>query len=88
MWHSIVIQHRGQSMQEACAHRDQFLCCYDGSIYGDREAKKMAKRVGKDYIFSDGPGQPRHVKTPMEPFGEEEWKEVEKALDRGLVPPR
>jgi hypothetical protein len=87
MWHSIVIKHGGQSMQEACANPEQFLCSYDGAIYGEREAKKMAKRVGKDYIFSGGPGQPRHVKTPMEPFGEDEFKEVEKALDRGLVPP-
>jgi hypothetical protein len=74
-------------MQESCAHPEQWLCSYDGSIYGDRSAKKMAKRVGRQYIFAGGPGQPRYVKTPMEPFGEAEWKEVEKALDRGLVPP-
>jgi hypothetical protein len=87
MWHSIVIVERGQSIQEACTHPNQFLCSYDGSIYGDREAKKMAKRAGKEYIFAHGPGQPRYVKTPMEPFGEEELREVEKALGRGLIPP-
>jgi hypothetical protein len=87
MWHSIVVQFRGQPMREACANPSQLLCSYDGAIYGDREAKKMAKRVGKEYIFAHGPGQPRYVKSPMQPFGEEEWNEVEKALDRGLVPP-
>lgn len=75
-------------MREAIAHPEQFLCMYDGSIYGDRQAKKMAKRVGRDYIFTGANiGQPRLVKTPMEPFGPEEFAEVERALDKGLVPP-
>jgi hypothetical protein len=88
MWWSMVVQLRGQSMQEASAHPEQFLCCYDGSVYGDRQAKKMAKKVGRDYIFKGANvGQPRLVKTPMEPFGKEELAEVADALERGLVPP-
>lgn len=88
MWWSMVVQLRGQSMQEACAHPEQFLCSYDGSVYGDRQAKKMAKKVGRDYIFRGANvGQPRLVKTPMEPFGAEELADVERALAKGLVPP-
>lgn len=88
MWWSMVVQLRGQSMQEACAHPEQFLCSYDGSVYGDRQAKKMAKKIGRDYIFKGANvGQPRLVKTPMEPFGKEELVAVTDALDRGLVPP-
>jgi hypothetical protein len=88
MWWSMVVQMRGQSMQEACAHPEQLLCSYDGGIYGDRQAKKMAKKVGRDYIFKGANvGQPRLVKTPMEPFGAEELADVERALAKGLVPP-
>lgn len=88
MWWSMVVQLPGQSMPEAVAHPERFLCSYDGSIYGDRQAKKMAKRAGRDYIFKGANyGQPRLVKTPMEPFGPEELAEVERALDKGLVPP-
>jgi hypothetical protein len=60
-------------MQEAGAHPDQLLCSFDGAVYGDREAKKMARRAGRDYISSRGPGQPRLVKTPLEPYSEAEW---------------
>jgi hypothetical protein len=64
------------------------LCAYDGSIYGDRQAKKMAKGVGRDFIRTGALGQPRLIKSPMEPFGaEEEVAEVETALDKGMVPP-
>lgn len=83
----MVIQLRGQSIQEAVVHPRQFLCSYDGDVYGDREAKKMAKRVGRDYIRKGGPGQPRLVKSPLEPFGEDEVNEVTRALAKGLVPP-
>ena len=41
MWWSIVVQLRGQSMQDATADPSQMLCSYDGSIYGDRPAKKI-----------------------------------------------
>lgn len=88
MWWSMVVQFRGQSMQEASANPAQFLCSYDGAVYGDRQAKKMAKKVGRDYIFHGAnAGQPRLVKTPMEPFGPEEFAEVGRALDKSLVPP-
>ncbi len=88
MWWSIVVQYPGQSMPEAIVHPEQFLCSYDGGIYGDRQAKKMAKRVGRDYISKGANyGQPRAVKTPMEPFGPEEFADVERALMKGLVPP-
>ncbi len=83
MWWSIVVKQRGQSMREATATRSQLLCSYDGSVYGDRQAKKMARGVGSDYIKAGGPGQPRLVKTPMEPFGPEEFAEVERALAKG-----
>jgi len=87
-WWSIVVQDRGQSMQEATAQPDQLLCSYDGSIYGNRQAKKMAKKAGRDYIWKGANlGQPRLVKSPMQPFGAEEFDEVERALLRGLVPP-
>lgn len=88
MWWSMVVQLRRQSMREAILDPTQFLCSYDGSIYGDRAAKKMAKKVGRDYIYHGlNVGQPRLVKTPMEPFGPEEFAEVERALEKGLVPP-
>jgi hypothetical protein len=86
-WWSMVVVHRGQSAREAVANPEQWLCMYDGAIYGDRQAKKMAKKVGRDYIRANGPGQPRLIKSPLEPLGDEEFAEVKKALDRGLVPP-
>jgi hypothetical protein len=86
-WWSCVVQLPGQAMQEATAHPEQFLCAYDGGIYGDRQAKKMARRAGREYISTGGIGQPRLVKTPMEPFGDEEFAEVERALERGYVIP-
>jgi hypothetical protein len=87
-WWSIVIEHRGQPAREAAAHPEQYLCSYDGSVYGDRRAKKMAKKVAREYIFKGANiGQPRLIKSPMEPFGEEEFAEVERALEKGLVPP-
>ena len=43
----------------------------------------VAKRSASLYR----PGQPRLVKTPMEPFGPEELAEVERALAKGLIPP-
>jgi hypothetical protein len=88
MWWSTVVQLRGQSMKEACADPAQFLCSYDGGTYGERQAKKMAKRVASDYIFKGANiGQPRLLKTPLEPFGAEEFADVERALAKGLVPP-
>jgi hypothetical protein len=68
MWYSIVIKLPGQSMQEASTRADQIICAYDGAVYGDRNAKKMAKRDGADYI-RHGPnvGQPRLVKAPVDP---------------------
>ncbi len=87
MWWSTVVQIRGQSMQEATGNPGQFLCAYDGALHGDRQAKKMAKKIGREYISGGGPGQPRLVKTPLEPFGEDEWAEVANALGKGLVPP-
>ena len=86
-WWSCVVQFRGQPMQEATAHPEQLLCSYDGAIYGDRQAKKMARRAGREYISEGGPGQPRLVKTPMEPYGEEEIAEVERALEKGYTIP-
>jgi hypothetical protein len=80
MWHSIVIKWRGQSMQEATGNPNQMLGSFDGSVYGDRQAKKMAKKLGREYIRSGGPGQPRYVKSPLEPYGEEEMRQVEEAL--------
>jgi hypothetical protein len=68
VWYSMVVQYRGQSMQEACLHAEQFLCAYDSDLYGKREAKKLARQAGRDYIFRGANvGQPRLVKTPMDP---------------------
>jgi hypothetical protein len=80
MWWSIVVQFRGEAMRDAVADPTRLLCSFDGSIHGDREAKKMAKGVGHDYIKADGPGQPRLVKTPMEPWGADELAEVEASI--------
>jgi hypothetical protein len=90
IWHGIVIQYRGQSMQEASGQLDQWLCCYDGSVYGEREAKKMAKREGRAYISTGSPGQPRHVKAPVHPlsvFSDEELGEAWKTAALSLLPP-
>jgi hypothetical protein len=68
MWYSMVIQYPGQSMQEAVLHADQFICAFDSDVHGKRQAKKLARQAGRDYIFR-GPnvGQPRLVKTPVHP---------------------
>jgi hypothetical protein len=87
VWYSIFVQLPSQSMQQATAHPEQMLCAYDAGIYGDRQAKKMARRVGREYIRSRGPGQPRLVKTPLEPYSADELAEIEQAVERGLVPP-
>ncbi len=68
MWYSTVIKLPGQSMEEACTRSEQFICVYDGDVYGDRQAKKMAKRAGVEYIrHGANIGQPRLVKTPIDP---------------------
>ena len=87
MWWSIVVQIRGESIQTAMADRDRWLCAYDGAIYSDRQAKKMAKGVGYAYNRTGQPGQPRLIESPMEPRGAEEVAELEKAIAKGMVPP-
>ena len=55
-------------MSEVILDQARFLCSFDGGAHGDRQAKKMAKRVGKEYIHTGAPGQPRLVKSPLEPW--------------------
>jgi len=64
----MVIKYPGQSMQEACLHAEQFICAYDGDVYGKREAKKLARRDAREYIRQSKVGQPRLVKTPVNPL--------------------
>src|SRR4051794_37147631 len=68
VWYSMVVQYPGQSMQEACLHAEQYLGAYDSDVYGKRQAKKLAQKAGRDYIFHGANvGQPRMVKTPLDP---------------------
>jgi hypothetical protein len=68
MWWSIYVQSRGERMEDVVADRSRYLGAFDGNVHGDRQAKKLAKQVGKDYIATGAPGQPRLVKSPLEPW--------------------
>ena len=57
MWWSIVIQKRGMP--------DMSLGSWNGDVIGDNAAKSAARSMGKSYIKSGGPGQPRLVKSPL-----------------------
>lgn len=68
MWWGIYVQFRGERMQDIVSERSRYLGAFDGDAHGDRQAKKLAKQIGKDYIATGSPGQPRLVKSPLEPF--------------------
>ena len=64
MWWTMCVPMKGQRPEDAL-----ILGAFDGSAIGDREAKKAAKALGRDYIRSGGPGQPRLLKSPSRPNG-------------------
>jgi hypothetical protein len=67
MWWSVVVVMKGESLEDAMADDGAWNCTYDGSVYGDREAKKMAKYSARNYIDMGGPGRPRLIKSPEMP---------------------
>jgi hypothetical protein len=80
MWWSIVVVLKGESLEEAMANEGAWNCTYDGSVYGDREAKKMAKDSARDYIDMGSPGRPRLIKSPAMPAGARKVYEIERAV--------
>lgn len=60
MWWSCVVAQRGQPLESGIS-----LGSFDGTVMGDRAAKKAAKALGKGYIRGGGPGQPRLVESPL-----------------------
>jgi hypothetical protein len=65
-WWSIVVVFRGERVEYALERRGA-MGSWDGAVIGDREAKKAAKALGREYIKTGAPGQPRVVKSPERP---------------------
>jgi hypothetical protein len=81
MWWSMCIVLPGESIKEAMLNEAQFICAFDGSVHGDRQAKKMAKKVGHEYIRQGQIGTPRLVKTLEAPYDEEERQGLTDLID-------
>jgi hypothetical protein len=80
MWWSIVVVLKGESLQEAMADEGAWNCAYDGSVYGDREAKKMAKYSARNYIDMGSPGRPRLIKSAEMPPGASKIAEIQRGV--------
>lgn len=68
MWWTMCVPMKGQRPEDG-----MMLGSFDGSAMGDREAKKAAKALGREYIRSGGPGQPRLLKSPSRLNRSPDW---------------
>ena len=57
-WWSVVVGQRGEPVEFALENTGA-MGSWDGSVIGDREAKKAAKALGRDYIKTARQGSRR-----------------------------
>jgi hypothetical protein len=75
-WWSVVVVHRGEPVEYALEHGGA-LGSWNGAVIGDREAKKAAKGLGREYIKTGAPGQPRVVESPEAPERTTDYTDLE-----------
>ena len=72
MWWGIVTVFKGDDVRSTSLDPGAWLCIFDGSVMGDKEAKKLAKEYGKSYVDAYGTGgvrsiRPRLIRSPELP---------------------
>jgi hypothetical protein len=73
-WHHIVIVYPTESLEEAVTRPHRLFCSFDGEEgwRSNRRAKKLARKFGREWIRGEAEGQPRYVKTRVEPFSHDQ----------------